>query len=412
MYLRPLTFLSVLVLTCGQCFAGAAPPPRAEVVHWWTSHGESAALKVIAAHYRAAGGVWIDTAVTGAEQARAVAISRIIGGTPPAAAQFNTSKQFLDLIEEDMLENVDELARALNWDTTLPEPVRAVIKVRGHYYAVPVSLHLPTIIWYSRAALKKAGVNKQPTTMAELFSTLDKLKAAGLVPLAHGGDAWQKHITFMAVLSNMTSKNFYLKILRDGNAEAIRSAEFRKVLLTFKRLRSYTDPDVAGRSWHAATGMLLRGEAGVQIMGDWVKGEIVAAGLQPGEEIGCTSSYSNTGPIIIQGDAFIFPKSGRADVRQAQKMLSGIMAAERTQLAFSRIKGSVPLSVSDDRTNMDSCTREAIALAKDTQRHVGNAETYLTAGQNGAMESVLTQYWETSMSVEAVQQGIVTALRR
>ena len=412
MYLRPMTLLSILVLTCGQCLAGAAALPRAEVVHWWTSRSESAALKVIASHYRAAGGVWIDTAVTGSEQARAVAMKRILGGTPPAAAQFNTSKLFLDLIEEDMLENVDELARTLNWDTTLPEPVRSVIKVRGHYYAVPVSLHFPTVIWYSRAALKRAGVRKQPTTMAELFSTLDKLKGAGLVALAHGGEAWEKQITFMALLSNMTNKNFYLKILRDKDADSIRSTEFRKVLLTFKRLRSYTDSDVPGRSWHEATGMLLRGEAGVQIMGDWVKGEIVAAGMQPGEDIGCTSSYSNDGPLIINGDAFIFPKSGRADVRKAQKLLSEVITAEQTQLAFSRIKGSVPLSVTDDRINIDSCTLEAVALAKDTQRHVGNGVTYLTAGQNQAMESVLVQYWDTNMSIEAAQEGFVTALRR
>jgi glucose/mannose transport system substrate-binding protein len=410
MTLQVTALVSALVLACAQCVAATPTPPRAEVVHWWTSRGESAALKVIATHYRDAGGVWIDTAVTGAEQSRAVAISRIIGGTPPAAAQFNTSKQFLDLIEEDMLENVDDLARSLDWDKTLPEPVRSVIKVHGHYYAVPVSLHMPTSLWYSRAAFKKAGIRKPPGNMTELFTALDKLKAAGLVPLAHGGQAWQKHITFIAVLSNLADRDFYLKILRDKDADAMRSTSFRNVLLTFKRLHGYIDAGTPGRSWHDATGMLLRGEAGVQIMGDWVKGEIVASGLIPGEEIGCISSFSNTGPLVIQGDAFIFPKSGRADVRQAQKMLSSIMAAEKTQRAFSRIKGSVPLSVGDDRSNIDACTREAIALLKDTQRHVGNGETYLTAGQNGAMETVLAAYWDTNMSVEAAQQGIIAAL--
>ncbi len=36
---------------------------RAEVIHWWTSGGESAAVKVFADQFSAAGGTWIDTAI-------------------------------------------------------------------------------------------------------------------------------------------------------------------------------------------------------------------------------------------------------------------------------------------------------------------------------------------------------------
>ena len=35
---------------------------------------------------------WVDMAVALGEQARAVAINRIVGGNPPTAAQFNTSQ--------------------------------------------------------------------------------------------------------------------------------------------------------------------------------------------------------------------------------------------------------------------------------------------------------------------------------
>ena len=97
-----------------------AAGPKAEVIHWWTSGGESAAIKKLADAYRAAGGVWVDTPIAGSEQARAVAINRVVGGNPPTAAQFNTSKQFLDVIEEGLLNNVDDVARAQNWDATLP----------------------------------------------------------------------------------------------------------------------------------------------------------------------------------------------------------------------------------------------------------------------------------------------------
>ena len=71
--------------------------PRAEVIHWWTAGGESSAVKSLAESYRAAGGVWIDNAVALGEQARAVALNRMVGGNPPTAAQFNTTNQFKDI---------------------------------------------------------------------------------------------------------------------------------------------------------------------------------------------------------------------------------------------------------------------------------------------------------------------------
>lgn len=62
-------------------------------------------------------------AVALGEQARSVAINRIVGGNPPTAAQFNTSRQFLDIVEQGMLNPVDEVAQREGWDRLLPEVV-------------------------------------------------------------------------------------------------------------------------------------------------------------------------------------------------------------------------------------------------------------------------------------------------
>jgi glucose/mannose transport system substrate-binding protein len=141
--LKKLT-LALSLLTLGVAHAAG---PKAEVIHWWTSGGESAAVKKFSEAYTAAGGVWVDTAIALGEQARSVAINRIIGGNPPTAAQFNTSKQFLDIVEQGMLNNMDEVAARDGWDKFLPETVLNVVRVKGHYYAAPVNIHMPTWIW-------------------------------------------------------------------------------------------------------------------------------------------------------------------------------------------------------------------------------------------------------------------------
>ena len=106
--------------------AAAPAGPKAEVMHWWTSSSESAAVRKFAEAYRAAGGVWADTAVAGADQAKSVAINRIVGGNPPTAAQFNTTKQFRDLIDQGSLNNVDDIALRDKWDQLMPAPRKSV----------------------------------------------------------------------------------------------------------------------------------------------------------------------------------------------------------------------------------------------------------------------------------------------
>ena len=93
---------------------------KTEVIHWWTSGGESAAVKVFADQYAKAGGTWIDTAIAGGEAARSTAISRVVGGKPPTAMQFNTSKQFDEIVSNGYVNDIDAVAKADGWDKVVP----------------------------------------------------------------------------------------------------------------------------------------------------------------------------------------------------------------------------------------------------------------------------------------------------
>ncbi len=401
----------ISLIALGICINSHAAAPQAEVIHWWTSGGESAAVSKFADAYRKAGGVWIDNAIAGSEQAREVTINRIIGGSPPTAAQFNTSKQFLDMIDEGILNDVDEVARREGWDAILPDPIKNVISEHGHYYAVPVSIHMPGWIWYSKSAFKKAGITKEPTNMEELFAALDKLKAAGLIALAHGGQSWQENIVFMAMLSNVGGKQLYLDVFRDRKPEAIRSEAFRNVLLTFKRLHNYVDAGAPGRNWNDATALLISGKGGIQIMGDWVKGEFTAARQNAGTDFGCIPGFGANSLYLIQGDAFVFPKTDDPKTLVAQKLLEKVLVAPENQLAFSKLKGSIPIRPDIDASSMDVCARTGMAIMKDKSRQVGIGEVYLSPDQNGAMVDVLTAFWNTGMSAEQAQKSIASALK-
>ena len=60
------------------------------------------------------------------------------------------------------------------------------MKHNGHYVAVPVNIHRNNWVWINKKVFKKAGANI-PRTWEQLKAASQKLRAAGFIPIAHGG---------------------------------------------------------------------------------------------------------------------------------------------------------------------------------------------------------------------------------
>jgi glucose/mannose transport system substrate-binding protein len=405
--------LVVALALQGAVLAGAAQaePLKANVIHWWTSGGESAAIRQFADAYNQAGGLWIDNAVAGADQARSTAINRIVGGDPPTAAQFNTSKQFHDLIDQGLLNNVDTVAAKENWDGTFPQSILDSIKVKGHYYAAPVDIHMQAWFFYSKPAFQKAGIAGEPKSFDELLADLDKLKAAGLIPLAQGGQSWQEKITFDTVFADVGGTDLYMEVYRDRDENAVKSDAFKKVLAAFKRLHAYVDPGSPGRNWNDATALVISGKAGVQIMGDWAKGEFSAAKQTPGKDFGCFPGFGPHSPYMVAGDVFVFPKSDKPDTIKAQTLLATVMTSPAAQIAFSARKGSIPIRSDVDASSLDICAKQGIEIMKDKSRQLPNPEMLIPPDIQGALQDVITNFWNKNESADDAQKAFASALK-
>lgn len=405
--LRARTLAPALLCALGAAQAG----PQADVVHWWTSPGETAAMHALADAYRAAGGQWRDLAVVASEQARAAVTERITAGNPPTAAQFNPSQPFLRLARQGRLNALDDVAAEGRWAEVLPAVLLDAVRVDGHIYAAPISVHMPAWLWSSKAALAKAGVKQEPRSVDELFTTLDRLQTAGLVPLAHGGEPWQDLNLFAAMLANQGGRELYLAVLRDRDATALQGDPLRQVLVNYKRLRRYVDAASPGRNWHDTTALLISGRAGLQFMGDWVKGEFTAAGQLPGRDYGCTPGLSPRSPYIVDGDVLVFPKSKDGAALPAQRLLARVATAPATQLAFSARKGSVPVRTDVDTRTLDACAQAGAAALRDAGRLVGNTEMLLAPAELSALERVVSDYWNRDIPVERAQQQLALTLQ-
>jgi len=79
--------------------AHRAAAQDAQVMHWWTSGGESKAVAVFAKEYEKRGGKWIDGASVGPQAEHAAVLNAIAGGHPPAAFQWNIGVAVRQLAE-------------------------------------------------------------------------------------------------------------------------------------------------------------------------------------------------------------------------------------------------------------------------------------------------------------------------
>jgi glucose/mannose transport system substrate-binding protein len=401
------TLAVVLISSSG----ALAQQMKAEVLHWWTSAGESAAVRVFADQFTKSGGTWVDNAIAGGANARAAGINRMVGGNPPTMTQFNTGKQFDELVANGLLRDLDSQAKAGKWREIMPKSIVDAVVREGKVYAVPVNIHGQNWLFYNTKVLADAGV-EPPKTFPELIAAGDKLKAKGVIPLALGGQPNWEHALFRAVLVGHGGADLFRKVYGDRDAGAAKSTKFKETAEVFAKLRGLVDPGSPGRNWNDSTSLVITGKAAMQFMGDWAKGEFTAAGQTAGKEYGCTLVGEGGGKLVIGGDVFVFPVTKDKAQLATQDKLVEVLLDPTSQIEFNKKKGSIPVRMDVDVSSMDACAQKANAVLKDPANQVEAMELLSTPNFSGAMQDAVTQYWNNpGMPVDAFIEKVTGAMR-
>src|SRR5271157_6550483 len=253
--------------------AHAADNKEVQMLHWWTSGGEAAALNVLKQDLAKEGYAWKDVPVAGGggEGAMTALKAMVAAGNPPTASQI-LGYFAVDYAEAGNLADVSSLAQKEGWDKVIPTALQKFTTTNGKWDAVPINIHSVNWIWLNKALMDKIG-GTEPKNFDEFLALLDKAKAAGVIPLALGGQPWQEATMFDSVVMSTGGPDFYKKAFIDLDESALKSVTMKKSFDNLAKLRAYTDPNYAGRDWNLATAMVIKGDALVQVMGDWAKGE-------------------------------------------------------------------------------------------------------------------------------------------
>jgi glucose/mannose transport system substrate-binding protein len=330
-----------------------------EVLHWWTSGGEAAALNVLKDNLAKAGTGWVDMPVAGGggEAAMTALRARVTAGDPPTAVQM-LGFDIQDWAKEGALADLTATAQAEGWDKVVPAALQAFSTYDGKWVAAPVNVHSTNWVWINKAALDATGL-AAPTTWDELVAVLDKMKEAGITPLAHGGQPWQEATIFDGVVLGMGG-DLYKKAFIDLDPAALGGPEMATAFDHLIKLRSYVDDNFSGRDWNLASAMVINGEAGMQMMGDWAKGEFLKAGKVPGTDFVCIRFPGTQGFVTFNSDQFAMFNVSGDDKVAAQAAMASAIESPAFQSAFNVVKGSVPARTDVPDTDFDDCGKKGI----------------------------------------------------
>lgn len=363
----------------------AEQPNTVDVVHFWVSKSESEALDVFRKAWADNGDRWIDLPAKNKVEVQRVVSERVANGYSPAVMQWNANEGSRELPEMGIVRDIETVAQEDNWRDILPAAVLDRITYHDKVYFAPTNIHAENWLWTSQTAFDKLGL-ALPESWQDIFDAAEKLQAAGTLPIALGGGSWEISLIFNDIIYGKLGAAGYARIIA-GNAEAVNDPRLLEALQALRKLSRYVESPEARRekTWADATAAVGRGKAGMQFMGDWAKGELIARGYEIGRDFECSFVPGTEIAYFMVIDAFAFPLIPREGSDEAQLAFARMALDRDNQVNFSRIKGSLPVRMDVDMDKLDRCSKLGVQMIREKNSEV--------SAQSMAMPSQMSEGW-------------------
>lgn len=335
---------------------------QVEIFSWWTGAGEEAGLKGLIKEFQGKQPdiEVLNSAVSGGAgtNAKAVLASRMQGGDPPDAFQVHGGSELNSgWVAADKVIPLNDLYASEGWMDKFPKDLIDLVSQDGNIYSVPVNIHRGNVVFYNKKIFDDNNL-KAPTTFDEFFAVADALKAKGIVPLALGDkEPWTATMVFENILLGELGADGY-KQLWTGEL-SFDDAKVKSSLETFKKMMTYINNDHAARNWQDAAQLVAKGDAAMNIMGDWAKGYFTTdLQLTANKDFGWTPTPNTSGMFMVITDTFAIPKGAKNEA-SAKEWLK-VLGSVEGQDVFNPLKGSIPARIDADKNKYDVYGQQTI----------------------------------------------------
>jgi len=221
---------------------------------------------------------------TGHEDFKTQILVMLAGDNPPDVFSYWAGARVQFVVDSDALLELSDYWEAEGFGDSIVAGIQGAKDYNGGVYAIPQNYHL-TGMFYNPKTFAAAGITEEPTNWEEFIAACDKLKAAGVYPIALGSkDRWPAQYYFDYFLG-YTAGNEYREKFQAGEGswtdpEVVTAIEYWKGLID----NGYFVPDANAYTYTDAADMVANGEAGMTLMGTWVTGYWDGNGLVAGED--------------------------------------------------------------------------------------------------------------------------------
>ena len=347
-------------------FVASAKATELLIYHSWSTPSEIAALKVLNEKFSAEGNSWKDLAIAHDSGVNVSLMNMLTGGNPPDVFMNSDPGIYRDLKKQGLANPLTKLYQDNHILEHLPPAVLKNITVDGEIMKAPVGVHIDGMVYYNKHVAEAVGVDpKSWKSLDDLWAVFDKIKAAGYIPIAQGGDKFQIAYLLQAIIASETGNAIYDRFYGEKpDRNCIDTPEMRQALTTFRKIQQHTDPGSPNRKWNETTNLVIAGKALLQIHGDWMKGEFLAAGKKPGVDFDCMNIPGTKG-VVVTVDAWGFLNTKNPDKEKAQEQFALLAVDPAVSAAFAAKKGCSPVRTDVDPNSLDPCNKVVLDTLKD-----------------------------------------------
>lgn len=420
-FVRTSVFFVIALVTLGSSSVFATEEQAVvELTHWWRSPGELRALEVIKDAIESKGAKFEATSLRNFNDHRAAIIEQTSLGYFPASTHWLGGKELLELKQEDILVPLNKFFDGEKAKNILFKEVLTEITQDDELAALPVGIHIWNTAYYN-AKIYDGLKLSPPTSWEELIEQARIIKKNGYIPLAistPNGDGWQLNFIVDDILQSVGTPENYNELFD----ESISFSESRDLLLKaftlLASLREFSDSSHRNYSWDQNTRSVARGEAAIQIMGDFALGELMAEKKIPGKDFYCSMSPGTQGHFFYGVDIFALLKVTKSALNRGQQILVDTVLDPTVQSDFISRKGGLPVRNDVDTAMLNVCTRKIytdwvnnpnlrIPLPAGRNRLrmtlISNASVKIWKGEEADIESVVDRLIKSVMHNNPIQ---------
>jgi glucose/mannose transport system substrate-binding protein len=251
--------------------------------------------------------------------------------TPGAAKMHGMEMVAASAIDARLLHDLSGVALDARWHERLPPWVRRYMQHGERWHGIPMGVHRANVAWVNAGIAAQVGL-RSPSDPHALLAWLREAQHITRAPLALGSQPWQVGVVFEAIVLAAAGPQMYRLAFEQLQPSAWREPAMIDALSCLMSLRTFVDDDHLSLGWAEQLARVRRGEAALQMMGDWARvagGDGLLEWEAPGTE----------GFFVAIVDFFV-------PLREATPAVADRAAESLTQNDFQRrfasVKGCMP----------------------------------------------------------------------